>query len=71
MQIALRAKRFYSVALSASSLLKTLLASHLHGRRDARSRVNRSYRTPTQFKRLSWRMTDEDDMAYPCWVGKT
>ena len=34
----------YSVAFSASSVLKTLMPSHLHGRRDARSRVTRSYR---------------------------
>jgi hypothetical protein len=57
---ALRAKRnlpstpWSSVVLPASSVLKTLRTSHLHGRRDARPRVNRSDRTPTQFKRLSW-----------------
>ena len=55
---ALRAKRseFCSVALDvlpASSVLKILRTSHLHGRRDARPRADRSNGTPTQFKRLS------------------
>ena len=52
-----RAMNPYSVALRrppASSVLKTLRTSHLHGCRDARTRVNRCDRTPTQFKRLSW-----------------
>ncbi len=38
----------------ANSVLEILQTSRLHGRRDPRPRVNRSDRTPTQFKRLSW-----------------
>jgi hypothetical protein len=48
---------FCSVApdvLRSASVLEILQTSRLHGRRDPRPRVNRSDRTPTQFKRLSW-----------------
>jgi hypothetical protein len=54
-----RAKRYllsapwFSVVLPSSSVLKTLLRSHLHSPCDARPKVNRSDRTPTQLKRLS------------------
>jgi hypothetical protein len=39
---------------SILTLRKKARTSHLHGRRDARPRADRSNRTPAQFKRLSW-----------------
>jgi hypothetical protein len=51
--------------LPASAVLKTLRASHLRGRRDARRRVsliNRSDRTPTRFKRLSCGQTQNSGL---------